>query len=100
MNDRAFAASLHSREREYDMDQALTGAANALLTRYRECKPGGFSETALPQVRFFFTNTVVQRAPLHSPSDCRWFSNVKRRRQQMYRYAASSSLFARRHCPN
>lgn len=49
------------------MHNALSGAANALLTRYRDCKPGGFSETDLHQVRFFFTDRAVPREPLHYP---------------------------------
>lgn len=49
------------------MDKQLAGAANALLTRYSDCKPGGFSETDLPQVRFFYTNRAVPREPLHYP---------------------------------
>lgn len=49
------------------MDKVLAGSAYALLTRYRDCEPGGFSETDLPQVRFFFTNRAVPREALHYP---------------------------------
>ena len=49
------------------MQNALTGAADALLTRYRNCTPGAFSDTDLDHVRFFFTDRAVPREPLHYP---------------------------------
>lgn len=49
------------------MSSSLAGAARALLARYRDCNPGGFSETDLKQVRFFYTDRAVPREPLHYP---------------------------------
>ncbi|MBO9447432.1 AraC family transcriptional regulator [Ruegeria sp. R14_0] len=49
------------------MHDALTGAADALLTRYRNCTPGGFNDTDFDHVRFFFTDRAIPREPLHYP---------------------------------
>lgn len=49
------------------MSENLTGAARTLLTRYRDCNPGGFTDTDLKQVRFFFTDRAIEREPLYYP---------------------------------
>ena len=49
------------------MSSTLARAANALLTRYRDCDPGGFTDTDLKQVRFFHTDRATPREPLHYP---------------------------------
>lgn len=45
----------------------LTDAAHDLLKRYQDCNPGGFTETDLEQVSFFFTDRASPRVPLHYP---------------------------------
>lgn len=49
------------------MTEMLSGAARALLDMYRDHNPGGFSDTDLPQVRFFFTDRPAPRVPLYYP---------------------------------
>ena len=45
----------------------MARAANALLTRYRDCNPRGFTDTDLKQVRFFHTGRAMAREPPHYP---------------------------------
>jgi len=49
------------------MTETLAEAAQALLSMHKDCTPGGFSETELPPVRFFFTDRATPRVPLHYP---------------------------------
>lgn len=49
------------------MTKTLESAAQALLDLYKDRNPGGFSDTDLPQVRFFFTDRASPREPLHYP---------------------------------
>lgn len=49
------------------MSEKLADAAQALLSMHSDCSPGGFSDTELPQVRFFFTDRATPRVPLHYP---------------------------------
>ena len=49
------------------MTDPLSKAAQKLLSTYTDCIPGGFSDTALPHVRFFFTDRTAPRVPLHYP---------------------------------
>ncbi|MEM6464579.1 MAG: AraC family transcriptional regulator N-terminal domain-containing protein [Pseudomonadota bacterium] len=49
------------------MSTTLERAAKALLDHYGDRNPGGFSDTDLPRVRYFFTDAYAPRTPLHYP---------------------------------
>lgn len=48
-----------------DTTGALGAAARRLLEKFGGQNPGGFTDTELPQVRFFYTDRASNREPLH-----------------------------------